>query len=108
MSSRGRQVVLAALALQAAFVGVWTSILPSPFYAGFPGFSREWVRFEGPYSEHLVPDLGTLSLALAVVTAAAAFQVRGSVSDRVLAVTWLVYSVPHGSTTWPTFSICRR
>lgn len=97
MGSRRRQVILAVLALQAAFVGVWASISPRSFYEGFPGFGREWVRPEGPYSEHLVRDLGTLSLALAVATAGAALRVRQMGGDRVIASAWLVYSVPHAA-----------
>ena len=48
MNDRARKVILWLLAVQAAVVGFWASVLPSAFYAGFPGLGRSWVRPERP------------------------------------------------------------
>ena len=86
MNDRARKVLLWVLAVQAAVVGIWAAIRPAAFYAGFPGLGRSWVRPEGPYSEHLVRDVGTLSAALAVVTAAAAVASTPRPMVRAIAV----------------------
>lgn len=52
-------------------VGVWAQLFPASFHESFPGLGRAWVRFDGPFNEHLVRDVGGLNLALAVVGAAA-------------------------------------
>ena len=95
MSPWLRRGVLWALAGSAALVAVWAGIWPESFYNSFPGLGRVWVRPEGPYSEHLIRDLGSLSAALAVVTVAAAIRPAAAGWDRALAVAWLVYGVPH-------------
>jgi hypothetical protein len=49
---------------------------------------------DGPYNEHLVRDVGSLNLALAVVAAVALVTLaRAAVLAAGLA--WLVYGVPH-------------
>ena len=95
MNDQTRKVILWALAAQAAVVGFWAAVLPGAFYTGFPGVGRSWVRPEGPYSEHLVRDVGILSAALAVVTAAAAVTSAPRPMVRAVAAGWLVYAVPH-------------
>jgi hypothetical protein len=95
MNDQTRKVILWALGAQAAVVGFWAALLPGAFYAGFPGLGRNWVRPEGPYSEHLVRDVGTLSAALAVVTAATALTSAPRAMVRAVAAGWLVYAVPH-------------
>ncbi|HEY6745441.1 MAG TPA: hypothetical protein VI357_06940 [Mycobacteriales bacterium] len=93
---RTTRISLALLALQAAVVGWWGLLAPRSFYDDFPGFGRHWVSLDGPYSEHLVRDVGSLFLALLVVTAAAwaaAPAHRGP--GRLVGLAWLAYAVPH-------------
>ena len=54
-----------------ALVGFWAAFAPSSFYSDFPGGGRHWVSADGPYNQHLVRDVGELSLALLVVLVAA-------------------------------------
>jgi hypothetical protein len=93
----GRRVVVAAalacLALGAAIEGLWATVAPSSFFRSFPGAGR-WVAAYPPYNEHLVRDVGSLSLAMAVVTLGALASRRRSVV-RVVGAAWLVESVPH-------------
>jgi hypothetical protein len=55
-----------------ALVGIWATFFPRSFYDDFPGGGRHWVSLDGPYNQHLVRDVGELSLALLVVVVAAA------------------------------------
>ena len=90
----GLRVVLVALALPGASVGLWATLAPRSFYDDFPGGGREWIAPDGPFNEHLVRDVGALNLALVVLTiAAAALLIRSLVV--VAALGWLVYGVPH-------------
>jgi hypothetical protein len=83
--------ILAALE---ALVGVWALLAPMSFYRSFPLPGHTWVSLLPPYNEHLVGDVGELSLALTVVLAAAA--VIGQWLLSVVAVTAIaVYAVPH-------------
>jgi hypothetical protein len=54
-----------------ALVGFWAAFAPKSFYTDFPGGGRHWVSADGPYNQHLVRDVGELSLALFVVLVAA-------------------------------------
>ncbi len=54
-----------------ALVGFWAAFAPRSFYADFPGAGRHWISPDGPYNQHLVRDVGELSLALLVVMVAA-------------------------------------
>ena len=55
-----------------ALVGFWAAFAPRSFYGDFPGGGRHWISADGPFNEHLVRDVGELSLAMFVVLAAAA------------------------------------
>ena len=55
-----------------ALVGFWAAFAPRSFYSDFPGGGRHWISADGPFNEHLVRDVGELSLALLVVLGAAA------------------------------------
>ena len=55
-----------------ALVGFWAAFAPHSFYSDFPGGGRHWISADGPFNEHLVRDVGELSLALLVVLVAAA------------------------------------
>jgi len=61
------RVALAVLAFGSAPLAFWASFAPRQFYDDFPGGGRNWVAVDGPYNEHLVRDVGALSLALLVV-----------------------------------------
>jgi hypothetical protein len=88
------RTILWLLTLPNVFVGVWALGWPRSFYEEFPGGGHAWVSALPPYNEHLVRDVGSLSLSLAVVTAAAAVTL-GPRLVVVAAVAVLVWSVPH-------------
>jgi len=94
-----RRILLAILTALGLFVGVWATLFPEGFYAGFPGFGfGSWVSEVGAFNEHLIRDVGELNLALAaggVVAMLARTPVTSVVAARVVAVAWLVYSIPH-------------
>jgi hypothetical protein len=77
-----------------AVTGVWAGAFPRSFYDDFPGFGRVWVAVDGPYNEHLVRDVGTLTLALAVLLLVAAVRTT-PVLVGVAAGVNLVNAVPH-------------
>lgn len=85
---------LVVLALASAFVGVWALPAPRSFYDNFPGFGHHWVSMLSPYNEHLIRDVGSLNLALAVIVAWAAWTL-----DRRLIVAasvgYLANAIPH-------------
>ena len=62
------RVLLSVLALGIVPLAFWASFAPRQFYDDFPGGGRSWIAVDGPYNEHLVRDVGALSLALLVVT----------------------------------------
>jgi hypothetical protein len=74
--------------------GAWALGWPRSFYDDFPGGGHAWVAALPSYNEHLVRDVGSLSLSLAVVTAAAAVTL-GPRLVVVAALALLVWSVPH-------------
>ncbi len=88
------RIGLAVLAFPSVVIGIWAGLMPRSFYDDFPGLGRIWVAPVGPYSEHLVRDVGELNLALALVTIVAAVTLASLLVRAVLAG-WLVYSVPH-------------
>jgi hypothetical protein len=88
------RVVLGMLTVSAATVGTWAAFAPRSFYDDFPGLGQVWVAVDGPYNEHLVRDVGSLNLALCVVTVCALLTLaRSTVVASALA--WLAYGVPH-------------
>lgn len=97
MSARQRAVVrvgLGVLAVSQAVVGVWALLGPQSFYDGFPAAGHAWVALLPPYNEHLVRDVGGLSLAMTVVLLAAA----RSLDTRlvwVAVIAFAAWTVPH-------------
>ncbi len=88
------RTILWLLTTVQVLVGGWAVAAPRSFFDHFPGWGHSWTALLPPYNEHLTRDVGGLSLALAVVTAAAALAPQ----RRLVAVTalaWLFYSVPH-------------
>ncbi|MCU1400249.1 MAG: hypothetical protein JWN62_3358 [Acidimicrobiales bacterium] len=88
------RAVLIYLSLSGLLVGVWATFFPRSFYDDFPGFGRMWVAADGPMNEHLVRDVGQLSLALAVVSLVAARTMQ-PLLVRTAAAAWLVNAAPH-------------
>ena len=89
-----QRAILAYLTFSGLLVGVWATFFPQSFYDDFPGAGRVWVAVDGPYNEHLVRDVGQLSLAIALVSGVAAWTMI-PVLVRVAAAAWLVNAVPH-------------
>jgi len=90
-----RRVFLAITSMIGTGVGVWAASLPVEFYDSFPGLGLgPWVAVDGPYNEHLVRDVGALYLGLAVAGFYAA-ATGGVQAARVVAVAWIVFSIPH-------------
>ena len=94
MTLTARRILLWILVLLGLYVGLWATLFPASFYESFPGPFGSWVAADGPYNEHLVRDVGTFNLGLAVASAAATrYRDRGP--GLVVAMAWIVYSVPH-------------
>jgi len=94
MTLGAKRWVVGLLAVSAAVVGIWAAAFPVSFYDDFPGPRRGWVSTLGPYSEHLIRDVGALYLALLVLSVWAwrrptvgAMQVAGGA--------WLVFNSIH-------------
>jgi hypothetical protein len=88
------RVLLGILTVSATVVGAWAAFAPRSFYDNFPGLGQMWVAVDGPYNEHLVRDVGSLNLALAVVTLCALVTLARS-TIVASALGWLAYGVPH-------------
>ena len=80
---------LALLAVTEAIQGFWLYLAPRSFYDDVPTVSAD-----PPFNEHLMTDIGGLSLAMAVVVGAAAV-LMDRVLIRVALAAYLVYSVSH-------------
>jgi heme/copper-type cytochrome/quinol oxidase subunit 4 len=85
---------LGFLAVLQAIIGVWALFAPTSFYSSFPLPGHPWVSLLPPYNEHLVRDVGELSLALTVVLTAAAVTGQRLLSAVAVAAI-AVYAVPH-------------
>ena len=94
MADRVVRCALIPLVLTGLVVGVWAAFAPRSFYDDFPGAGRVWVAVDGPYNEHLVRDVGTLNLALALVTVVAAVSLARA-AVLAAAGAWIIYSLPH-------------
>ena len=80
---------LTVLALGAAVLGAWMYFAPRSFYDDWPTVSDS-----GPFSQHLMSDIGGLNLALAVVLGSAAVWLDRRLT-RVALAAFLVYSISH-------------
>lgn len=94
MTLTARRILLGILVLLGLYVGLWATLFPASFYESFPGPFGSWVAADGPFNEHLVRDVGTFNLGLAVASAAAARYPDGG-PGRVVAIAWIVSAVPH-------------
>jgi 2-alkyl-3-oxoalkanoate reductase len=82
------------MALLSLLAGIQQQFTPRSFFDDFPGFGMHWVAVDGPYNEHLLRDLGSANLALAVVIL---FAIARPTAELVRAVAgaMLVAGVPH-------------
>lgn len=94
MTRTQQRIGLLFLAIAALVVGLWALFAPESFYDDFPGGGRNWVSPLGPYNEHLVRDVGSLNLALAVLMGWAASSLDRRLVQGSLVV-YLVNAVPH-------------
>jgi hypothetical protein len=85
---------LAVLVLAQGSLAVWALAAPRSFFDAYPGGGRAWVSPLGPYDEHLVRDVGSLSLALTVVLVAAAWTLDRRVV-MAAAAAYLAWELPH-------------
>ena len=85
---------LVALAIPAAWVGIWALAAPRSFYDDFPGAGREWVAPLGPYDEHLVRDVGAFEFAFLCLAIFAFVTLDRRVVQATL-VGFLVATIPH-------------
>ena len=88
------RVLVIVLCVFDAVVGVWALFFPRAFYDGFPGLSLHWISPLGPYSAHLVTDVGGAYLALLALLALAVRSGHRS-TIRIALVVSLVQAVPH-------------
>jgi len=88
------RVLLGILAVSEALIGGWALFAPASFYRSFPAAGHGWVALLPPYNEHLIRDVGSLSLALTVALAAAAVTGQ-SLLSAVAVGAFAVYAVPN-------------
>lgn len=87
-----RRTLLAGLWLLAALeavAGLWQVLAPRSF------FDLRWVSYLPPYNEHLMTDVGSFNLALALVLAGAATSSANRALVRIALSAFLVYAVSH-------------
>ena len=87
------RTALALLALNQAAVGALALVVPRRFFDQFP-LGRGWVASLPPYNEHLVRDVGGLSLGFAVLFAILVVDPRPPLVRPVL-LSWLVSASAH-------------
>ena len=88
------RVGLLILAAMQAVLGFWALSAPRSFFDGFPLPGHAWVALLPPYNEHLVRDVGGLSLALTVSLGAAALTLD-RMMIRVALLALAVFAIPH-------------
>ena len=85
--------ILVATGVPQALIGLWAVLAPHNFYRDF-GPGGGWVSALGPYDEHLVRDVGGLSLGLGTLLIIAALRAGRELTLTAVAV-WLLFAVPH-------------
>jgi hypothetical protein len=83
-------ITLGGLAISQAVVGIWALLAPSGFYQSFPAAGHAWISLLPPYNEHLVRDVGALSLSLTVLLTVASHSLI-----RLAVTAYAVYAIPH-------------
>lgn len=87
---------LGGLAAAQAVVGTWALTAPGHFYRAFPAAGHAWVALLPPYNEHLVRDVGALSLAVGVLLGAAAVM-PSRLLVAIAVTTFTTYALPHSA-----------
>jgi len=82
------------LAVGQGLAGAVQLLLPRVFYDDFPTSGHPWVSLLPPYSEHLMRDVGALTLAYVLVLAVAAVTMERRMIRTALAAN-LVFTTPH-------------
>lgn len=94
ISLAAKRLIVAALSVAAAVLGVWAAAFPQSFYDDFPLPGRHWVSALGPYNEHLTRDVGGLFLALLVLSVWALRRPTPA-AMRVTGGAWTVFAAEH-------------
>jgi hypothetical protein len=89
------RVCLAVLALSGALVGSWAYFAPLNWYNTFPGMGMRWLPVLGPYNEHLIKDVGSMYLALTVLSALTFVYLPNWTLRIVTAASWTVFNALH-------------
>ncbi len=82
------------LAVSQGAAGLVQLFAPKFFYDDFPTSATPWVSLLPPYNEHLMRDVGALTLAYVLVLTAAAIWPEPKLVRVALAAN-LVFTVPH-------------
>jgi hypothetical protein len=82
------------LAVTQGAVGLVQLFAPATFYEDFPLPATPWVSLLPPYNEHLIRDVGALTLAYVLMLTAAAIWPERRLAQVALAAN-LVFTVPH-------------
>jgi hypothetical protein len=85
---------LVFLAVVQGLAGLVQLFAPRFFYEDIPTSATPWVSLLPPYNEHLMRDVGALTLAYVLVLAAAAIWLEPRLVQVALAAN-LVFTVPH-------------
>jgi alkylhydroperoxidase family enzyme len=96
------RLLLLALAVPQALIGLWALLAPRSFYDDFPAGSDGWVNPLGPFDQHLVSDVGALFVGLGVLLGFGAWSLRRTMVVAA-GVVWLIYAVPHF--IWHVFNL---
>ena len=92
-SRRFTRVAMALLVVNQAILGVWASLAPRSFYDRYP-LGSGWVAALPSYNEHLVRDVGGLSLGFAVLFGATVLDPNPVLVKPVL-YAWLLPATTH-------------
>ncbi|WP_432950031.1 hypothetical protein ACQPXM_18030 [Kribbella sp. CA-253562] len=90
-----RVVLLAVLGVSGLGVGGWAYFASEHWYRTFPGFGHHWLPVLGPYSQHLVKDVGAMYLGLAALTVFAIWKAADTTVVRLTATAWTIFNALH-------------
>ena len=82
------------LAVSQGFAGLIQLFAPKWFYDDFPASATPWISLLPPYNEHLMRDVGALTLAYVLVLTVAAVSMEPLIVRTALAAN-LMFTVPH-------------
>lgn len=88
------RVLVVALAVPQAVIGLWAVLSPRSWYDNFPGIGPALAAAEPPYNAHLITDAGAGFLATGGLLLGACL-LGGPAEMRVAAIGYLLFAVPH-------------